>query len=177
MDETQKRGGALYWTVHPRTGHSLTKLSRQESSMIIFYTLSLGLNLYTMNLKMLLATRTIESQRQDLQSRPSQFTLPSGFVHYRYPHHTRQPTTVLLFTTSIIIVIFTSSSPSSSQNPALIILPLPLTPGPNLFTRQIPRSLQQSTLPKLSPHSIVHPILDPVDVLVAGDFRFREVVC
>jgi hypothetical protein len=67
--------------------------------------------------------------------------------------------------------------PISSQNLPFIILAPPLTPRPNLLAGKIPRPLKHAAFPELAANGIINAVLEPVDVLVARDFRFREVVC
>jgi hypothetical protein len=65
----------------------------------------------------------------------------------------------------------------ASQNTPLIILAPPLTPRPHLLAGKIPRPLKHTALPELAANSVVDAVLEPVDVLVTRDLRFREVVC
>ncbi len=66
-------------------------------------------------------------------------------------------------------------SPSALQAiPALIILALPLPTINHLFTRQIANTLQKPALLKLPRHTLIHTILDRIDVLVARDLGLVE---
>lgn len=59
---------------------------------------------------------------------------------------------------------------------ALIVLSLSLSTIHALFGRDIAHSLEQAALFELARDSLVHAILDGIDVLVSGDFGFVKFV-
>lgn len=69
------------------------------------------------------------------------------------------------------------STAPPSQNATLIILPLPLAARPDFLAGQVARTLQHAAFAELAADGVVHAVLQAVDVLVACDLRFRQVVC
>lgn len=57
-----------------------------------------------------------------------------------------------------------------------LILPAPLTPVNALLAHQVANAFKCTALRKLPRNALVHTVLDRVDVLIACDFGFVEIV-